>query len=515
MNKRMLLAFILAISLQTGRSQAPAILWQKPLGGSMMDDLRDVRAAPDGGFILAGVSTSSDGDLSGNQGLYDAWIIRTDSLGSIVWQRSFGGSDYDGVNAVVPTADGGFAAAGYANSNDGDVTGQHGGGDGWVLKLDGAGTLLWQVALGGTLADNFFDLEQTSDGGFIVVGESESNDGEVVGGHGLYDVWLVKLDSNGAIQWQKPRGGSGTDRGRSVRTLPGGNYVFAGQTGSNNGDVTDLQGFWDAWVVEVDSTGEIVWERTLGGSSTDGAGSICLTADGGSIMVGHASSNDEDVSGNHGGQDAWAVKLDNNGAIQWQRCLGGSLTEEATAVREVDDGYMVSAMTYSNDGDVTGMHGGFDAWVVMLDDNGDLVWQKAMGGNVGERANVVLPLTNGRLLVAGYAGSNNGDLTWSHGMQDGWLVVLGDSALATSVVDPTFPHLLVHPNPATDRLNVLATNLPYGASVELLDALGRSTLSAHMTSEPLALDVGALPRGLYTLRIRWTAGSLCRLVVVE
>lgn len=481
----------------------------------MMDDIRDVRATLDGGFILAGISTSSDGDVPANQGLYDAWVVKLDPLGGIVWQRSYGGSDYDGAHAVVPTGDGGYVVAGYTSSNDGDVTGHHGGGDGWVLKLDGDGLLVWQTTLGGTEVEDLSDLEETSDGGFIVVGQSESDDGDVIGGHGLADVWLVKLDVDGALQWQKTLGGGGTDQGYAVRALPGGGYLLAGVTGSSDGDVTGLDGFWDGWVVETDATGEVVRERTLGGSSSDGALALCLTADGGSIVVGRTSSNDGDVSGNHGGQDAWAVKLDAIGGIEWQRALGGSLTEEATAVAQVDDGYVVSAMAYSNDGDVTNMHGAFDAWVVKLDGTGDLVWQKAMGGNVGERANTLLPLSDGRLLVAGYAGSNNGDLTWNHGSQDGWLVMLDDYALPTAVAEPTSTDLSVQPNPASDRLNVRAPNVPVGSSVELLDALGRSMLSARMTSAPLTLDVDALPRGVYTLRIRWAAGTSGQRVVVE
>jgi hypothetical protein len=178
---------------------APVIEWQKCLGGSDIDQALSVQQTSDGGYIVGGRSNSIDGDVTGNHGDYDAWIVKLDTIGNMEWQKSLGGSDNDGASSIQQTFDGGYIVAGYSVSNDGDVTGNHGEGDCWIVKLDKRGNIEWQKFLGGSSSDNANSINQTSDGDYIVAGDSFSNNGDVTGNHdvarnqGYPDLWVIKL----------------------------------------------------------------------------------------------------------------------------------------------------------------------------------------------------------------------------------------------------------------------------------------------------------------------------------
>jgi hypothetical protein len=151
---------------------------------------------------MVGQSYSNDGDVSGNHGGNgDAWIVKLNSIGEIQWQKCLGGSNLDIAGAIQPTSDDGYVMAGYTHSNDGDVSGNHGGNDdAWVVKLNSTGEIQWQKCLGGSGDDQAFDIQPTADGGYIMVGQSSSNDGDVSGNHGGNgDAWIVKLNSTGEI----------------------------------------------------------------------------------------------------------------------------------------------------------------------------------------------------------------------------------------------------------------------------------------------------------------------------
>jgi hypothetical protein len=201
-----------------------------------------------------------------------------------------------------------------------------------------------------------------------------SYDGNVSGNHSLgSDVWIVKLDNSGNLQWQKCLGGIKSEANNSIKQLNDGGYVIAAVTTSNNGDVTgnhDTTGqYADYWIVRLDSSGNIKWQKCLGGTNNDAATSVDLTNDGGFIITGVTFSNDGDVSGNHSAnyEDYWVVKIDSSGNLQWQKCLGGTATDECYAVTQTNDGgFVVAGWSSSNDGDVVGNHNSTDMWVVKL-----------------------------------------------------------------------------------------------------------------------------------------------------
>jgi len=168
----------------------------------------------------------------------------------------------------------------------------------WIVKLDGSGNIQWQKSLGGINEENAFSIQQTADGGFIVAGFTQSNNGDVSGNHGFSDYWVVKLDGSGNIEWQKSLGGSGDENASSIRQTTDGGFIVAGFTASNDGDVSGNHGSRDYWIIKLDGSGNIQWQKSFGGSGDEDASSIRQTADGGFIVAGGTLSNDGDVSGN-------------------------------------------------------------------------------------------------------------------------------------------------------------------------------------------------------------------------
>jgi hypothetical protein len=264
----------------------------------------------------------------------------------IEWQRTPGGSGTEELQQIHRTSDGGYIAIGRTDSNDGDITGSHGGDDLWVVKLDSLGILQWQRALGGSGSDQGYAVQQTPDGGYILAGYSDSNDGDVTGNHGGADFWVVKLDGPGNTQWQKSLGGTGSDFAFDIKLVTGGGYIVAGQCNSIDGDVSGNHGDWDFWVVKLDNAGNILWQNSYGGSDTDHAYRLLETQEGGYIVAGRSSSDDGDVNGGQGMADFWVVKLSISGALQWEKTYGGDGVDIGRSIQQTPDkGYIIAGWT--------------------------------------------------------------------------------------------------------------------------------------------------------------------------
>lgn len=231
--------------------------WISYYGGTSDDNGKSIAATMDGGFIAAGSTRSNNGDVSGNNGWYDFWVVKRGPVGGISWQKTYGGSDRDEAESIIQTKDGGFVVAGYTNSNDGDVTGNNGQYDFWVIKIDPYGTLIWEKTLGGLNDDRAFDVKQTPDGGFLVAGETSSYAGDVTNQHGGSDYWVVKLDGKGQLVWQKTYGGSSDDEARSIALLDNGDFAIAGNSKSIDGDVTPGYAGQNYWIVKSGYEGAI------------------------------------------------------------------------------------------------------------------------------------------------------------------------------------------------------------------------------------------------------------------
>jgi hypothetical protein len=401
--------------------------WQKALGGSDQDYPYSLASTSDGGYLVAGAILSSDGDVTGHHGNYDFWVVRLKADRTIAWQKSYGGSGNDLAYSIAVLADGGCVVAGYSNSTNGDVHNNHGDYDFWIVRLNTGGDTLWTKSYGGTGADHGKSILPVSDG-FLVLGyTNSSSSGDVGSTRGSNDLWLVKLDANGNLIRTTSMGGSSIDFGLSIAASADGGYLMAGRTLSNNGDITGNHGDYDYWIVKLNAAGNVVFNKTLGGSSTDVANSIIATPDGGAVVCGYSGSTDGDVTGNHGMDDFWMVKLNATGAIVWQKTLGGAYNDRGTAMAAAPGGgYIATGYSVSADGDVTGNHGAYDCWVVRVDGSGKVIWQKSLGGTDQDYGSAIMPVSNNGFIIAGYGYSTDGDVSNHHGSTDFWVFKLWD-----------------------------------------------------------------------------------------
>lgn len=496
-----LLPFVCLLSFTVVGAQ-PSIQWQKSLGGNNNDYPQDIRQATDGGYIIAGWSASNNGDVSGNHGSIDAWVVKVDSSANIQWQKSLGGSLVDKAYSVCLSGDEGYVVVGETYSNDGDVSGHHGDSqnpDVWVVKLGQSGEIQWQKSLGGNSIDVASSVQAASDSGIMVGGYTWSNDGEVSGNHGNRDFWILKLTQTGEIQWQKALGGSDSDFANSILATNDGGCIAVGQTRSNNGDVSDNQGGGDCWIIKLDQSGNLKWQRTLGGSQLDHFQSIQYSDDGGYIAAGYSNTGDGDIfTGQQ--KEFWVVKLNQSGEIQWQKVFGGTQPELASSIQVASEGgYIVAGWSMSSNGDATNHYGSqftADIWIVKLADDGMLEWQKSLGGSGIDGLPIIVHANDGGYVFAGHSGSNNYDVTVNQGGYDFWVVKLNTSTGLKN--RPFLMECSVFPNPATHFVEIRCSNNDPISMAVITDMFGRQQI-IKQTDSSGRLDISSLPSGMYTL----------------
>lgn len=348
------------------------IVWEKTYGGIRGEAGYTIDKTLDGGYILGGVSVIYDSIITGNYGLLDVWIVKINSKGDIEWENNFGSPDYDYCYNLHQTRDLGYIMAGFRSLDDmgNDST------DAWIMKLNNSGDIEWQKIFNGSKNDYAPSIQETNDGGFIYMVNSSSEDGDFIGNYGGSDIWVVKSNAKGEIIWKKNYGGSNFDWGNSILQTKDGGYIISGRTCSNDIDVTENNGEDNAWIFKLDSIGNIEWKKNYGGSKSDYFKSIYPTNDKGYIIVGGSNSNDGDLSNNNGDRDYWIVKIEQTGTIKWQKNFGGSADDLAWDVLQTNDGgYIISGKTESNDGDVINFKGEQDFWIIKLSPEGNVLQQ--------------------------------------------------------------------------------------------------------------------------------------------
>lgn len=355
---------------------------------------------------------------------------------AIEWQKAYGGSADDGVlsTSTIPqmdlqqTSDGGYICVSSSSSTDGDLTGAKGNQDVWVIKMNSTGTIEWQKNYGGTSDDIGTGIMQTTDGGYIVSATSNSADGDVTGSKGLNDLWILKLDASGAITWQKALGGAAFENfSSSARQTADGGYIAACITSSTNGDVSGKHGsaFYDIWIVKLSTSGTLEWQKCLGGTDQEGTASVEPAKDGGYIVAGMTKSTDGDITTNYGQGDAWLVKLSATGTIQWQKTYGGTKADYfGMAIPAADGGYIALGNTNSKDHDVTSTHDTTEIWVVKTDDTGKILWQKTYGGAKYDAGYSIAQVADGHYLISGTTESGDGDVSGLKGISNTLLLNL-------------------------------------------------------------------------------------------
>ena len=289
------------------------IVWQINTGFSGTDKGFSVTQTSDGGYFLGGIlDVSASGGLGNKRQQRhaggDFWGIKLSGNGTIEWRKYFGGTNTDTCYDVVETTNG-YLMIGSSDSDDVDIKNNKGAYDVWVVKIDKTGTLLWEKSFGGSQTDEAYQIVKTNDNHFLLVGETSSTDKDVGNQNGGADIWVLKIDTDGNIVWQKTFGGTHFDVGKSIKSTEDGGFLIAGNTRSLDKDITENKGNNDVWALKINSSGKLLWQKTVGGSDIDLAFDIVELSDNSIIVVGETSSNDKDIIQNKGFTDVLIVKL--------------------------------------------------------------------------------------------------------------------------------------------------------------------------------------------------------------
>jgi len=350
------------ILAQTSPTGSPFI---KTIGGTSGDYGYSIQQTSDGGYVITGYT------LSFGAGSSDVFVIKLDSSGNLSWAKTIGGTSEDYGYSIQQTSDGGYVITGKTSSFGAGVD------DVFVIKLDSYGNLSWAKTIGGTGEDSGSSIQQTSDGGYVITGETSSF------GAGSYDVFVIKLNSSGNLSWAKTIGGTGINSGYSIQQTSDGGYVITGRTyGFGAGG--------DVFVIKLNSSGNLSWAKTIGGTSDDEGSSIQQTSDGGYVITGYTS------SFGAGDWDVFVIKLDSSGNLSWARAIGGTNYDSGSSIQQTSDGgYVITGYTSSFGA------GDWDVFVIKLDSSGNLSWAKTMGGTNYDVGYSIHQTSDGGYIITG------------------------------------------------------------------------------------------------------------------
>jgi len=438
------------------------ITFQRTYGGVYEDYGSSVQQTTDGGYVVAGTTTSF------GAGQEDIYVLRLDAYGDTVWTRTYGGPGFDEGHSAQQTKDSGFVIAG-------DMDDSGGGLNVFLIKTDAHGNEVWTGTYGYVDMDFGWSVQQTTDSGYVVAGYTFLN------GTNNTDVYLVKTDAHGDTLWTRTFGGLGSEAGYSVRQTTDGGYIVAGLTSSFGA------GGEDVYLVRTNANGDTTWTRTFGGSQWDIGYSVQQTTDAGFIIVGYAES-----FGTRG--DVYLIKTDASGDTLWTKTFGGDSNDCGESVRQTaDGGYIVAGTTSS--------FGSGGVYLVKTDANGDTEWTRTYGGTNSEWSMSVGCTSDGGYVIIGATQS------FGAGLYDVYLIKT-DSLGNVAVAEPRQPQaaslkLQAEPNPCRSStvLHLTTGPLDHSTTLRIYDASGRLVWSEPVRTSSLILHPSSLPAGAYFLRL--------------
>ena len=401
----------------------------KSFGGSNDDEANDIINTSDGGFMVIGSSTSSDGLIQNKMGLEsDIILMKFDSDKSIEWVKNYGGSRDDRGQSVVEVSGIGYALLGYSMSNDGDASSNEGFHDNWVILIDSKGDIIWEKSYGFSGHDHAYNIIKTKDGnlffnGFLDVTASRGlGSTKKVGKsikHGVGEFWCHKIDLGGNILWRKYFGGTNNDRSYDSVETSDGDFLIVGSSESNDIDISSPKGSYDIWVIKLSSNGDLLWERSYGGSKYETANSIIQSADKKIHILGSTLSNDKNISFQMGSSDLWLLTIDSDGNLLGEQTFGGSNFDKGKKI-EIDskDNLWLTGYSRSIDFDFSSNKGKNDAVLIQLSKNRILKEVFEIGAEGEDIANSLIHFNENEIIVAGYSDSKEDYFVENKGGKD-------------------------------------------------------------------------------------------------
>ncbi len=465
---RLLIALIFTLVSLISFSQDLQINWQQCYGGSMPEGYFTptlIEQVTDG-YVILSDTDSNDGDVSGNHGNGDFWLFKIDFSGNILWSRCYGGSMIENARQLIKSEDGGFFVMGETgNVNDGDVSGNHGDLDFWLVKTDAQGLIEWQRCYGGTSQEVLVNTTVLSNNNLLLYGKSTSNDGDVSFNYGTIDAWIIEVTPEGEIVWEKSYGGIHTESINSAIETSDGGLLLCGYTSSSDGvlECDNSMTVCDGWIIKLDDDRNIEWQKCIGGTYSESLVRVISIEDG-YLFLGGSDSRDGDVSHQHGDVgdgllDVWVVKTDFDGNILWERSLGGSVDDRFQNIIQSVNGYLLLCSSASHNYDVSGNHSGapniYDIWLVKLNFEGEIMWEKCIGGHLDQIAGDFLLTDDNSLMISAYANQvHEGDdvdcdFSGIYNSSDVWIFKMDyyDNILINTGKKG---HVEVSPNPSKD-----------------------------------------------------------------
>lgn len=344
----------------------------------------------------------------------------------IRWQTCMGGLGYDNGMKMIPIENGCFLMGGVTSSTTDIGKGNHSNDyDIVVAKVSAEGGIIWSQCIGGSGKEEFGQMQQTADGGLIVIGTTKSTDGHASDGHGKKDILLTKVDALGRIEWNKCYGGHGNDRGLAVIQTAEGGYLIGGESGSNTGNMTEHRGGLDGWVAKLDAYGMVEKEKSLGGRGNEAVHLLSEIEPGRYLVITTTTSTDGDIKDPLGAKDVWMACLSKNFDFVWTRSYGGSDFDDIHGLYRNHRGeYLLAGTTFSEDGDLdlTTNHGLGDSWLFQITSDGNLAWSQTYGGAKSEGGNAVTQCPDRGYLLVGTSNSKDKLVPVNKGLYDGWIV---------------------------------------------------------------------------------------------
>ncbi|MDO5510882.1 MAG: T9SS type A sorting domain-containing protein [Weeksellaceae bacterium] len=492
---------------------AQEIQWDITLGGAHSEYISDLLATPDFGFLIAGSTFSgkTGSKETHSQGDLDFLLLKLDDNGKTQWQKSWGGTGTDQIATIQLTQDGGILLAGTSNSGkSGDkLDGGYGKEDFWLIQLDPQGEQLWQMTIGGEGSDIMVVAKQTKDGGIILMGNSDSekhpmsNDIPWLKAHNSYggmDIWVVKLDSNGEIQWQRTLGGNYNDIAVDIIENQNKDFIILATSNSTeSGNKTSKNyGSGDYWVIKLDREGNEIWQKTFGGDKEDQAVALLLLENDDILMGGFSSStaSGNKTTNNEQGTDYWLLRITDNAEVIWQKNYNTGYADVLKNMHKTYEGNILLSGT-----DFHTIEEDQNYVVTKIDDQGNELWSRTLGGNGRDVLTRSIMTREGAYILAGTSTSTKSadKKSGKQGREDLWIIKLFDSETKNPL--EVAKVVEIYPNPVDKHLTLMIHKDFDKAEMQLYDMAGRQLWSQKIDHKQTIIDMHRYQTGLYVVKL--------------